>query len=80
MAQAESGLLEIYESINGDINDATLSQYLLDHPEFDVEKINDQFTKKYPMLEYINTYHYNQIAPHVAEYINLIDKNGETNV
>ncbi len=80
LSKDEAGLLEIYESVNGNITDADMSKYLKANPENDAEKLDKEFAKKYPLLEHINTYNYNQIIQHLADYINLIDKNGENNV
>jgi hypothetical protein len=80
LSRDETGLLDIYESVNGTITDAALSDYLKANPDNDAEKLDKEFAQKYPLLEHINTYNYNQIINHLADYINLIDKNGENNV
>lgn len=80
LSKDEAGLLEVYESMNGPITDANLSEYLKANPDNDAEKLDREFAKKYPLLKHINIYNYNQIIEHLASYINLIDKNGENNV
>jgi hypothetical protein len=74
-------MLKIYESINGEIESAVLTQFAKTHPEYDIDTVNTDFEKKYPLLEHLQTYNYNEIIGHVAHYINLIDKEqGEQNV
>jgi hypothetical protein len=68
------GLLFIYESVHGDISNTDIEKFLVDNPEYDLEKTNVLFGQKYPLLSHVNTYNYQQIIPHIAEYVNLIDK------
>lgn len=69
------GLLEVYESVNGAISDTKIKEFVKQNPEWDVETINKEFEKKYPLLRHINRYNLAQIVDAVAQYINLIDKN-----
>lgn len=80
MASHETGLLEIYESVNGEIKDTQLSQFIKDNPQYDVDSMNTKFKNTYPLLEHVQTYNWNSIVPRVAEYINLIDKENLKNV
>jgi hypothetical protein len=68
------GLLHIYESVNGAIEDKDLKSFAKDHPEYDIDSINADFEKTYPLLDHIQTYNFQEILPHVAHYVNLVDK------
>ena len=68
-------LLAMYQSIKGVITDDILANYLKKNPKMDIEKVNQEYDNKYPLLADINTYNYNTIVQHIAHYINLIDKN-----
>ena len=70
----DQSLLDIYESVKGEIKDATLKQFLKDNPNWDIEELNRAYEKKYPLLGAINTYNFNQIVEHVAHYVNMVDK------
>lgn len=70
------GLLELYQAVNGKINDTQLSDYVKDNPHLDVDTINMKFKKKYPMLEFVTGYYnFDDIVRQVADYINLVDNN-----
>jgi len=75
MALGDIGLLHIYESVNGDIEEDALKDFAKAHPELDIDGINKKYEETYPLLEHINTWNFQDVAPHVAHYINLIDKN-----
>lgn len=79
-SQQENGLLDIYESVHGPITDSILEDYLKAHPDYNAKALDEEFSKKYPLLEHVNTYNYHQIVQALADYINLVDKNGENNV
>jgi len=68
------GLLSIYESVNGAIDEKEIKLFLKSHPEFDIDVINDEYGKFYPLLNHINIYNYSEITEHVAQYVNMIDK------
>jgi hypothetical protein len=68
------GLLSIYESVNGNIDEKEIKLFLKAHPEFDIDSINDDYAKLYPLLNHINIYNYSEITAHVAQYVNIIDK------
>jgi hypothetical protein len=70
----DQSLLEIYESVKGEINDATLKKFIKDNPEWDIYKINGAYEKKYPLLGAINTYNMSHIIEHIAHYVNMVDK------
>jgi Histidine kinase-, DNA gyrase B-, and HSP90-like ATPase len=67
-------MLHLYESLNGDITDVELETFNKDHPEYDIDAMNTEFHKKYPLLAHVNTYNYNEIVGHIAHYVNLVDK------
>lgn len=74
MTSSDLGLLRIYESVNGDIESSDLEQFAKNHPEYDIDSVNKKYEEKYPLLDHLQTYNYNEIIEHVAQYINLIDK------
>lgn len=67
------GLLDIYESVNGAIEEKDLKHFAKNNPEYDIDTINGDFEKRYPLLDHLQTYNFQEIIPHVAQYINLID-------
>jgi hypothetical protein len=67
-------LLNIYENIKGEISDGELDAFLLKHPELDLKKMDDECDKKYPLLQHISSYHFNNAIDDIAHYINLADK------
>lgn len=73
IAAGDLGLLDIYESVNGTIDDKQMEKFIKDHPECDIDSVNKDFDKKYPLLRHVQTYNYNEVAEHVAHYVNLID-------
>lgn len=71
----DRSLLDIYESVKGEIKESTLKQFVKDNPNWNIEEINRAYEKKYPLLSAINAYNMTaQIVEHVAHYINLVDK------
>ena len=74
LADNDTGLLDIYESVKGVITEKSLEAFVKDNPEWDIEKINEAYEKKYPLLGAINTYNYSQIVEHVAHYVNMVDR------
>lgn len=67
------GLLQVYESIKGEITEAQTKQFLKNNPGWDLEAINRECTKTYPLLGLLQNYHTKNMIDHVAHYINLID-------
>ena len=70
----DRGLLDIYESVKGEITAADLVSFVKKNPNWDIEKINEEYTKKYPLLGALNTYNFSQIIEHIAHYVNMVDK------
>jgi Histidine kinase-, DNA gyrase B-, and HSP90-like ATPase len=70
----DKGLLEIYESVKGLITDKDLEIFVKNNPEWDIEKKNNDYEQKYPLLGAINTYNFTYIVDHVAHYVNMVDK------
>lgn len=70
----DSGILAVYEAINGEIKNDNLKKFVKDNPDQDLEEMKILFAEKYPLLSYVNTYNYTQIVKHIADYVNLIDK------
>lgn len=73
-AADDKGLLDIYESVKGAITDGVLKDFVKANPIWDIETINLNYDKKYPLLGAINTYNFSQIVDHVAHYVNMVDK------
>lgn len=69
----DTGLLQVYESVKGNITKEQTKKFLKDNPDWDLDKVNQQYTDTYPLLESVNHYHYNNIVAPVAQYVNLID-------
>lgn len=74
LSSHDTGLLDIYEAINGPIDAPALQAFKDAHPEFDLAKIDEEYHKKYPLLHCVQTYNYSDILPEVIKYVNLIDK------
>ena len=74
LGKGDLGLLEIYESVNGSIDDKQIKDFIKSNPKWDIEEINKKFMAKYPLMSSVNTYNYSHIIEHVVQYINLIDK------
>lgn len=75
----QTGLLHIYESLNGVIDEAKLKKFAKDNPDFDIHGMNAKFEKMYPLLDHISSYDYSPIASFIAEYVNLIDSSKDKN-
>lgn len=67
-------MLNLYETINGVIDESHFKQFVKDNPQLDIKKLCNKFTQKYPLLGHINSWDYRDLVPHLAEYVNLIDK------
>ncbi len=67
-------LLTIYEKIKAPITSQELAKYVQDHPEHDLNNLDDEYKKKYPLLPHIDAYQYSRITDEIANYVNLIDK------
>lgn len=74
MLHGDLHLLEIYEHLNGEIPSSATEQFVKDHPEFDIDKLDDEYSKHYPLLEHIRYYSFDEVGQAMAQYINLIDK------
>lgn len=74
LCTGDLGLLHIYESIHGEISTNDLDQFVLDNPSYDLDKTNNEYFEKYPLLAHVHTYNYKEILPHIVQYVNMIDK------
>lgn len=74
LVEGDQGLLEIYESVNGKIDEKAIKVFVKDNPEWDIDSINKEYINKYPLLAALNNYGYEQYIPAVAHYINLVDE------
>lgn len=71
-------LLDVYESINGAIPEPDIEKFVADNPDFDVEKINAEYEKQYPLLEHLHYYNFEEeVMEPVVHYINIIDQSLE---
>jgi hypothetical protein len=70
----DRSLLDIYESVKGQITDADLKKFVTANPNWDITSVNKEYEKKYPLLGAINTYNFQNIIEHVAHYVNMVDK------
>lgn len=73
ISDGDTGLLSVYESIKGEIAKKETIQFLKDNPDWDLEKINKEYNKYYPLLEVVEYYQYSNAIQHIAQYVNLID-------
>jgi Histidine kinase-, DNA gyrase B-, and HSP90-like ATPase len=69
----DADLLDLYENYNGEISLKELASFAKKHPEFDIAKINKEYEGRYPLLEHISYYDFEDAIEHIAQYINLID-------
>jgi hypothetical protein len=74
LCEGDLGLLFIYESVHGEVTAQEIAQFVKDNPDYNLEKTNQEYEQKYPLLGHVNVYNYTQIVQHVAQYVNLIDK------
>ena len=66
-------LLSIYELFGDYISDEEIDKFPTDNPSYDLKRINDEIKEKYPMLKYINDYHYNTDIDNICNYVNMVD-------
>jgi len=69
----DTGLLQVYESVKGNITKKETEKFLKDNPDYNLNKIDLEYHKTYPLLESVSQYHYHNIVDHIAHYVNLID-------
>ena len=74
MGGDDKGLLDIYESVKGFITDTDLKKFVKANPEWDIERINTEYTTKYPLLGALNIYQMDKVVDHLARYVNMVDK------
>lgn len=74
LSESGRGLLDIYESVKGEISDKELKKFVKDNSDWDIQAINNQYKIKYPLLNAVDTYNFSPILEHVAHYVNMIDK------
>lgn len=74
LSSGDLGLLHIYESIHGAIEESELEKFVADNPNYNLEQLNTEYDKKYPLLSHLHSYNYHKIIPDIAQYINMIDK------
>lgn len=75
---SDNGLLKIYEVITGDISTKDLELFEKSNSDYNLQKFDKDIAKRYPLLTSISTYNFNELAPAIAQYVNLIDKEIES--
>ncbi len=73
LAQTDYGLLDIFESINGDITSKDLEDLVKNNPEYDIGAMDVKYNNKYPLIKHLNTYQYNDLVGDLSKYINYVD-------
>jgi len=76
----DSELLEIYEWLEGEIDDKKLSAFNKANPDFDLKKFDEVCASIYPLVEHVNTYGFESAINDIIGYVNLVDKMLETKV
>jgi hypothetical protein len=74
MISADSTLLAIHESLNGEITQAELDKWVADHPEYNFDRLDTEYATSYPLIEHLHYYGVDDIVTPLAGYINLVDK------
>jgi len=69
----DNDMIWLYQFINGSIVDSQIFQYLKEHPELDIIRLENNFKNKYPLLDKIQ--YPDDCIAEIIDYINLIDKN-----
>lgn len=67
-------LFPIYEIVKGQISDTKINNFIKNNSQLDIIKINNEYVKKYPLMEALNSYNYKLYIKQIAHYINVIDK------
>jgi hypothetical protein len=73
-AQYDKSLLDIYESVKGAITDSDIARFVKNNPDLDIDKINNMYMDKYPLLHLVDEYNFPKYRTHIAQYVNMIDK------
>jgi hypothetical protein len=68
--------LNLYYQLIGYPTNDDMQKWYKEHPEFDIKNLTEQVKKKYPLLTRLGI-KINKADTDIAEYINLIDKQGE---
>jgi len=73
--KGDLGLLHLYEVMKAKITEDQLKEFLKDNPDWDVEKVDDEFEALYPLIPVArDSYQYERLSRHIADYVNLVDK------
>ena len=75
LSAQDTDMLRLYETINGEIPQADIDNYMKDNPQLNLGVINDEYEKRYPLINYVSYYDFKTIIKHIADYINMIDLN-----
>lgn len=70
----EQELLPIYELSNGQISESDIDSFINNNPDFNLAKIDEEYKNKYPLLRQYYSYNYEEMLPHIAQYINFCDQ------
>lgn len=75
LKKVDTGLLHLYESMKAHITDVQITEFLKYNPDLDIDKLDEQYEERYPLLPVVReSYQFERIIPHIAEYVNLVDK------
>ncbi len=72
--EKHGGILKIYESVNGTINDKEVDTYIAKNPDMSVEGMAATVKKTYPLLNHLDYYNQDKVLEPIVHYINLVDK------
>lgn len=73
--ETESKLLTLYEAYFKQVDGAEVKKWLVDNPEWDLQKITSDLYTKYPLIAHVNSYEYDKAMPHMIEYVKLVENN-----
>jgi hypothetical protein len=73
LSAQDTDMLHLYENINGEIPQADIDNYMKDNPQLNLEVVNNEYDKRYPLINYISYYDFKTIIKHIADYINMVD-------
>ena len=68
--------LNLYETVNGKIENEAVESYQKAHPELDLKTLNEKYKETYKLLTHVNGYYLldNEEVKHIAHYVNCIDQ------
>lgn len=73
--EVESKLLTLYEAYFKQVDGAEVKDWLVNNPDWDLQKIMVEFNNKYPLIAHINSYDYEKAMPNIVDYVKLVENN-----